>query len=68
MAADYKQIPVTKAVLDYVMTGPRCRDCADNDGMCEHSGLPCDPVRARKAIRHVLERVNYGIANDYLKP
>ena len=68
MAADYKQIPVTQSVLDYVLAGPRCRDCADGDGVCEHTGLPCDPMRARKAIRHVLERVNYGIANGYLNP
>lgn len=24
--------------------GPRCRDCADMDGVC-HSGLPCDPQK-----------------------
>lgn len=68
MPADYKEIPTTSAVLDFVMDGPRCRDCADNDGVCERSGLPCDPARARKAIRYVLTRVNYGIANDFLKP
>ena len=26
--------------------GPRCRDCADADGTCPHSGLPCDPTDA----------------------
>ena len=44
MAAGYKQIPVTKAVLDYVLAGPRCRDCADNNGTCETTG----PVLWRK--------------------
>jgi hypothetical protein len=26
--------------------GPRCRDCADEDGTCPNSGLPCDPQEA----------------------
>jgi len=26
--------------------GPRCRDCADNFGICENTGLPCDPQKA----------------------
>jgi len=68
MVVNYKQIPTTKAVLDYIMAGPHCRDCADGDGVCASTGLPCDPVQARKAIRYVLVRVNYGIANGYLKP
>jgi hypothetical protein len=25
---------------------PRCRDCADHDGTCPHSSLPCDPTAA----------------------
>lgn len=29
--------------------GQRCRDCADNVGTCEHSGLPCDPQKAAEA-------------------
>jgi hypothetical protein len=68
MEIDFKQIPTTKAVIDYVLQGPRCRDCADHFGICEQAGLPCDPMLARRAVRHVIERINYGIANGYLKP
>ena len=26
-----------------------CRDCADNDGTCPHSGKPCDPNESKQA-------------------
>jgi len=29
------------------MSRPMCRDCADNNGMCPHSGEPCDPEMSR---------------------
>lgn len=28
--------------------GPMCRDCADENGRCPHSGRPCDPDEAVK--------------------
>ena len=32
--------------------GPRCRDCADENGRCPHSGFPCDPQEeAEERIR-----------------
>lgn len=60
-------IPVTKEVVEFcVMYGGRCRECADADGICPHSGLPC--AEPDKAIRHVLNAYNYGVANGFLKP
>jgi hypothetical protein len=58
-------IPVTKEVVSYIARyGPRCRDCADEFGICPSSGLPCGD--AAKAIRHVLEAYNYGLKHGYL--
>jgi hypothetical protein len=58
-------IPVTKEVVDYIARyGGRCHDCADEDGVCPNSGLPCDG--SDKAIRHVLKAYNYGVENGFL--
>lgn len=55
------------AEIDYIMRyGGRCRGCADEDGVCPSRGLPCDPEDARRAIRHVLNALNYGRAHGYL--
>lgn len=36
---------------------PRCRDCADEDGTCPTSKLPCDPQeKALHQIRKLKER------------
>lgn len=34
--------------LDIIGHGPMCRDCADENGRCPHSGQPCDPDEAVK--------------------
>lgn len=58
-------IEVTNEVVSYIARyGGRCRDCADEDGICPTSGLPCEGYI--KAIRHVLEALNYGVANGYI--
>lgn len=55
--------------VGYVLRyGGACRDCADADLICPSSGLPCDPAAARKAIRRVLEAVDYGERNGFLHP
>jgi hypothetical protein len=33
---------------------PRCRECADNDGICPDSGLPCDLGAAFDDVRKSL--------------
>lgn len=49
--------------------GGRCRDCADGNGICEGSGLPCEPDEARKAIRHVLAARAYYVEHpEFLRP
>ncbi len=60
-------IPLTDDVVRYVSRfGGRCRDCADEAGVCPGSGLPCDSPD--KAIRHVIAALNYGFGNGYLPP
>jgi hypothetical protein len=49
-------------VLQY---GGRCRDCADEDGVCPYSGLPC--AGAEKAVRFVLGVLDYGYSHGFLK-
>lgn len=44
--------------------GGRCRDCADEGGICPNRGLPC--ADAPKAIQFVLEALAYGINNGYI--
>lgn len=58
-----------QATVDYVSRyGGMCRDCADEDGICPTSGLPCAGAERQKAIRHVIEAVNYGLKHGYLQP
>lgn len=53
--------------VEYVSRwGGRCRDCADENGSCPSSGLPCEPDDADKIIRHVLTALHYGIRHGYL--
>jgi hypothetical protein len=58
-------IKVTNELVHYISRyGGRCRDCADEDGVCPTSGLPCEG--AAKAIHHVLNALNYGVSNGFL--
>lgn len=57
---------VTDEVVDYVLRyGGRCRDCADEDGVCPASGLPC--AGREKAVRFVLDALSYGLRHGFLK-
>jgi hypothetical protein len=61
-----EQVEVTDELVRYIgRYGGFCRDCADEDGICPKSGLPCDE-RSSKAIRFVLEALNYGMANGFV--
>ncbi len=52
-------------VVRYVSRfGGFCRDCADEDGICPQSGLPC--AGRGKAIRFVLEALDYGLDHGFL--
>ena len=54
-------------VIDYVMHyGGRCRDCADENGICPHLKLPCDSDEARPMIEAVLAAVEYGLKHGYI--
>ena len=56
----------TSTHIDYVARyGGRCRDCADESGVCPGSGLPC--ADSRKAIKHVFDALEYGVKNGFIK-
>lgn len=48
--------------------GGMCRDCADTrvQGICDHSGMPCDPEICRKVLRHALAAWRYGVKHGYI--
>lgn len=53
--------------IDYVMQfGGRCRDCADEDGVCPSTGLPCVSADARKAIGYVLRACAFGVEHGWM--
>jgi hypothetical protein len=53
--------------IDYALHyGSRCRECADADGVCRTSGMPCDPSEARRAAEHCLKAWIYGIENGFM--
>jgi hypothetical protein len=53
--------------VDYALHyGARCRECADEDGVCPHDGTPCDPDVVRAVVRHTLDAWRYGVANGYM--
>lgn len=59
-------LPDEKTCADYVLQyGGRCRDCADENGICPGSGLPCGG--ARKAVTHVVQALRYGLQHGYLR-
>lgn len=61
---DAREVP--KATVDYILRyGSRCRDCADENGICPSSGLPCGG--AEKAVRHVLAAYLYGVEKGYIE-
>lgn len=63
---DWRGIEASDEVINYVARyGGMCRDCADEDGVCPNSGLPCRG--SDKAIRHVINALNYGFWHGYLK-
>lgn len=62
------EIPMDEETVRYVSRwGGFCRDCADmaDEGVCPYSGLPCGD--RDRAVRHVIEALNYGYKHGYLK-
>lgn len=60
-------VQATEEVVGYAIRyGGRCRGCADENGICPSAGLPCDSALARRAVRHVIDAVNYGLRHGYL--
>lgn len=52
-------------VVDFVVQyGPRCRDCADEDGVCPINSIPCGDKR--KIVEYVINAINYGVKNNFL--
>lgn len=56
-----------KQTIDYIMRfGGRCRDCADEDGVCPADGTPCDPAAKKAVIEHTLKALEYGISHGFI--
>ncbi len=52
-------------IITYVSRyGGDCRDCADENGVCPQSGLPCGGKA--KAVKHVLTALDYGLKNGFI--
>lgn len=69
IAAQQSAQPVAfdQSHIDYINRyGGRCRDCADENGVCPSSGLPC--ADSKKAIQSVLDALAYGLNHKYLQP
>lgn len=65
VAAGWVALPDEKICVDYALQyGGNCRDCADENGVCPSSGLPC--AGARKAVTHVVKALRYGLQHGYL--
>lgn len=57
----------TRSVEDYIAHyGSGCRDCADEDGSCPVTKMPCEPDLRRACFRHALKAINYGVQHGYL--
>ncbi|MBA8846216.1 hypothetical protein FHW02_004306 [Ochrobactrum sp. RH1CCR137] len=55
-------------IIDYVMRyGGRCRDCADEDGVCPTNGTPCEPKVKRAVIEHTLRSLEYGLSHGFIE-
>ena len=51
--------------IDYVASmGGKCRDCADENGICPGTGLPC--AGKRLAIQYVLDAIEYGVKHGFV--
>lgn len=45
--------------------GPRCRDCADECGVCPMNGIGCG--NRNEAVIFILDALRYGIEKNYIK-
>lgn len=55
-------------VVGYVMRyGGMCRDCADADGVCPTTGMPCDTGQRKAVIEHTIKALEYGIKHGFIE-
>lgn len=65
LAAPCEPVKFTEQHIQYIERyNGRCRDCADENGVCPSSGLPCE--NSKKAVKSVLDALSYGVNNNYL--
>ena len=54
-------------IIRYVSRyGGKCRDCADENGVCPHSGAPCDTDQRRAIIAKTIDALRYGIGHRFI--
>lgn len=46
--------------------GGRCHGCADENGVCPTTGMPCDPDERLMAAAHCLKAWQYGIEHGHM--
>jgi len=51
-------------VLQY---GGMCRDCADENGVCPNSRMPCGTDQRLAVVRHTLAALEYGVRNGFIE-
>lgn len=57
----------TDEIIGYVSRyGGMCRDCADENGVCPHSGAPCDSGQRRAVIAGTIAALQYGIEYGFI--
>ena len=48
--------------------GGPCRGCADEDGTCPTTGIPCDAEVSRRVLRRAFAAWDYGAARGFCPP
>lgn len=58
-----------KELITYALRyGGPCRGCADEDGTCPTTGIPCDPEVSKRVLRRAFAAWEYGSAHGYCPP
>lgn len=57
----------SELIVSYVLRyGGRCRDCADADGICPNTDMPCGFELKTAVIKHTLKALEYGISHGFI--
>lgn len=55
-------------IVSYVLRyGGKCRDCADVDGICPNTDMPCGFELKTAVIKHTLKALEYGMSHGFIE-